>query len=91
MPWGTIVANNFNITLVLVNFTASSYIAEVNATIAVVNVTAFGSFNSILILEVIPDATHIPRGGNYKYMHIMNYKFVTTMYFNRWSIFWQFY
>jgi len=46
-----------------VNFTASSYIADVNATTAVVNVTAFGCFNSTLYIQVIPDATYVLKGG----------------------------
>jgi len=56
--------NNLLCPSVLVNFTTSSYTLEVNATTAVVNVTAFGSFSRILFVQVIPDATYIPRGGN---------------------------
>ena len=50
------------ITLVLVNFSEPSYRADVNATSVIVRVTAFGSFDFVFLVEVVPDAVNIPEG-----------------------------
>ena len=53
------------IIIVLVNFSADSYMAPVNDTPVVVRVMAFGSFDTPFLVEVIPDGD-IPEGGKYK-------------------------
>ena len=55
--------NTFHFTVVLVNFTADSYRADVNATSVSISVMAFGSFDSQFIVEVVPDRAHLPKGG----------------------------
>ena len=49
--------------MVLVNFTANSYRAEVNASIVVLRLMAFGSFDSPFLVDVVPD--DLPVGGNF--------------------------
>ena len=56
---------SFHFTVVLVNFSADSYRAGVNATSVSIFVTAFGSFDSQFIVEVVPDGTDVPEGGNF--------------------------
>ena len=56
---------SFNLTVVLVNLTASNYKAGVNATSVVISLMAFGSFDSQFIVEVVPDGTDLPEGGNF--------------------------
>ena len=51
--------------MVLVNLTADSYRADVNATFVVISVMAFGSFDSQFIVELVPDGTDLPEGGNF--------------------------
>ena len=52
-----------NIISVLVNFSATSYRAEVNATSVTVRVMAFGSFYFTFLLEVIPKTVDTPEGN----------------------------
>ena len=51
--------------MVLVNLTADSYRADINATSVEISVMAFGSFDSQFIVEVVPDGTDLPEGGNF--------------------------
>ena len=53
--------------LVLVNFSADSYIATVNANSVHIFVTAFGSFVSPFLVEVKPDVTGFLKEGTYVY------------------------
>ena len=73
------------ITLVLVNFTAPSYRAGFNASVVIVRVTAFGSFDLAFLVEAVPDAVNIPEG-----MIATNYSINRNLChscFNRGSIF----
>ena len=53
----------FSYFLVLVNFTADSYRADVNANSVVVNVTAFGSYDTPFTVKVIPYGADLSVGG----------------------------
>ena len=53
-----------NIISVLVNFSATSYRAEINATNAIVRLMAFGSFASRFVVEVIPNIVDTPKGND---------------------------
>ena len=46
----------------LVNFSATSYRADVNATSVIVRVMAFGFFSEAFIVDVVPDAEDFAEG-----------------------------
>ena len=53
-----------NVISVLVNFSATNYRAEVNATSVTVRVMAFGSFHFTFLMEVIPKTVDTPEGND---------------------------
>ena len=53
------------IILVLVNFSADRYTANVNAHSVHILVMAFGSLDSPFLVEVLPDSTDFPKEGMY--------------------------
>ena len=58
----TIIYIAIRITAVLVNFSADSFRANVNAISVIVRVMAFGSFASPFLVEVIPSTDDVPEG-----------------------------
>ena len=58
-----------NVISVLVNFSANSYRAEVDATSVTVRVMAFGSFYFPFLLEVIPKTVDTPEGNDTVTLH----------------------
>ena len=49
--------------VVLVNFSADSYKANVNVTSVNVNVTVFGSYDTTFYVQVIPNDTYVTQKG----------------------------